>query len=382
MRGIVAALTVMVAACSGSSPSAAQSSPSAALAPSPAGLKGDLPVVAFNYDAQGNSHANGGFLHFPGGAFARDPRADMVPDDTRPPAGLTRMLRTTVQPYLFGTSNGIYGEITYDRLAGRWLPVARAQVSPDGLRYAYTELLPLPGDVLGGATTGGRLHIADVRSGSDQVVYSYSGGQPLSVVSFAQDGVYIGPGCEGVEATVLGACGSDSFTLSLLDPKTGSVTRVSDRRGTWVIAGGVAWMATLEGGADQANQLLRIDLGIGSVQTWDQEPITPHERGSCCWTMSVVGTDGDGAPLVVLPLATKAFPTVGTNESLLLRISEPGHTERIFSAQGCCLDPIADLNGTWFAVAFGPALGIYLYANPSGVRKVSDIAGLPVGTLS
>jgi hypothetical protein len=382
MRGIVIAVVVMVAACSSSSPRASQSSPSATLATSPAVLQGDLPVVAFNYDAQGNSHAVGGFLHFPGGAFARDPRADMVADDTRPAAGPTRMLRTTVQPYLFGTSNGMYGEITYDRPAERWLPVVRAQVSPDGLRYAYTELLQLPGDVLGGATSGGRIHIADVRSGSDQVVYSYSGRQPLSVVSFAQDGVYISPGCEGVEMVLPGACGPDSFTLSRLDPKTGKVTRVSDRRGSWVIAGGLAWMTTLEGGADQPNQLLRMDLSTGSVQIWDHEPVTPHEAGSCCWTMSVVGTDGDGAPLVALPLARQALPTLGTNESLLLRITGPGQTERIFSGQGCCLDPIADLNGTWFAAAFGPAQGIYLYANPSGVRKVSDIAGLPVGTLN
>jgi hypothetical protein len=376
------AVMVMVAACSSSSPPTAQSSPPASVAPSAAGLNGDLPVVALNYDAQGNSHAVGGFLHFPGGAFARDPRADMVPDDTRPPAGLTRMLRTTVQPYLFGTSNGTYGEISYDRLAERWLPVARAQVSPDGFRYAYTELLPLPGDVLGGATSGGRIHIADVRSASDQVVYSYSGGQPLSVVSFAQDGVYISPGCEGVEATVLGACGPDSFTLSRLDPTTGKVTKVSDRRGSWVVAGGLAWMTTLEGGADQPNQLLRLDLRTGVVQTWDHEPITPHEAGSCCWTMSVVGADGDGAPLVVLPLARQALPTLGTNESLLLRVAGPAQAQRIFSGQGCCLDAIADLNGTWFAVAFGPAQGIYLYAKSSGVRKLSDIAGLPVGTLN
>jgi hypothetical protein len=98
--------------------------------------------------------------------------------------------------------------------------------------------------------------------------------------------------------------------------------------------------------------------------------------------MSVVGTDGDGAPLVVLPLARQALPTLGTNESLLLRITKPGQAERIFSGQGCCLDAIADLNGTWFAVASGPDQGIYLYANPSGVRRVSDIDGLPAGTLN
>jgi hypothetical protein len=382
MKGIVMALVVMVAADSSSSPRATQSSPSATLAPSPAGLKGDLPVVALNYDAQGNSRAVGGFVHFPGGAFVRDPRADMVADDTRPSAGLTRRLRTTVQPYLFGTSNGMYGEITYDRPAERWLPVVRAQVSPDGLRYAYTELLQLPGDVLGGATSGGRIHIADVRSGSDQVVYSYRGRQPISVVSFEQDGVYISPGCEGVEVAVPGACAPDSFTLLRLNATTGEVTKVSDRRGSWVIARGFAWMTTLEGGADQPNQLLRIDLTTGSEKTWDREPITLHQAGSCCWTMTVVGTDGDGAPLVMLPLARQALPTLGTNESLLLRITGPAQAERIVSGQGCCLDAIADLNGTWFAVEFGPAQGIYLYANTSGVRKVSDIAGLPVGTLN
>jgi hypothetical protein len=381
MRGIVMAAMamVMVMACSSSS---TQSSPSATLAPSPAALKGDLPVVVLNYDAQGNSHAVAGFLHFPGGAFASDPRADMVPDDTRPPAGLTRMLKTTVQPYLFGTSSGSYGEITYDRPAQRWLPVTRAQVSPDGLRYAYTELLPFPGDVLGGATSGGRIHITDVRSGSDQVAYSYSGRQPWSVVSFAQDGVYISPGCEGGEVVMPGACAPDTFTLSRLEPDTGKVTKVSDRRGSWVIAGGLGWMTTLEGGADQPNQLLRVDLGTGVVQTWDHEPLAPHEARSCCWAMSVLGTDGGGAPLVVLPLARQTPPTLGTNESALLRITGLGQAERVFSEQGCCLDAIADLNGTWFATSLGPTQGIYLYANPSGVRKVSDIAGLPVGTLN
>ncbi len=380
MRGAVLAAFLVVVACSSSSLPTAQSSVTALITPSATDLTGDLPVVTANYDAQGNSHPAGGFLRFPGGVFARDPRADMVPDDTRPPAGPTRMLRTAVQPYLFGTSNGTYGEITYDRPAERWLPVARAQVSPDGLRYAYTELLPLPGDVLGGATSGGRIHIADARSGSDQVVYNYSGRQPLAVVSFAQKGVYISPGCEGVEVAVPGACAPSAFTLLRLNTTTGEVTKVSGRRGSWVVAGGFAWMTTLEGGADQPNQLLRIDLSTGSEETWDREPITPHLAGSCCWAMTVVGTDGDGAPLVMLPLATQAVPTLGTNESVLLRVTRPAEAERIFSGQGCCVAVIADRQGTWFAVAFG-AQGIYLYVAASGARKVSDIAGIPVGNL-
>src|SRR5260370_9701115 len=97
--------------------------------------------------------------------------------------------------------------------------------------------------------------------------------------------------------------------------------------------------------------------------------------------MGVFGTDGAGAHLVALALARKALPTLGTNESLLLRVARPGQAERIFTGQGCCLDPVADLSGTWFALSTGPAQGIYLYTNPSTVRKVSDIDGLPAGTL-
>lgn len=119
-----------------------------------------------------------------------------------------------------------------------------------------------------------------------------------------------------------GACEPEAFTLSRLDAATGKLAKVSDRRGTWMIAGGFAWMATLEGGADLPNQLLRLALSTGSVETWDREPVPPHEPGSYCWTMSVVGIDGDGAPLVMLP---------GRNETVLLSVTRPGQAVPIFS---------------------------------------------------
>jgi hypothetical protein len=128
--------------------------------PSPAALQGDLPVWTYDSSSGGELYFAGGFLHFPGGAFRRDAHADMVFD-----AKVPGLMRTPDQPYLYA-----YGSpttvvtLTYDRAVGRWLPVNRAQVSDDGLRYAYVE------HELGAATSQ-RIHVVDVRTGSDQVVY-------------------------------------------------------------------------------------------------------------------------------------------------------------------------------------------------------------------
>jgi hypothetical protein len=48
--------------------------------PSPAAIKGDLPVWIYDPSTNGQLYFAGGFLHFPGGAFRRDPHADMVFD--------------------------------------------------------------------------------------------------------------------------------------------------------------------------------------------------------------------------------------------------------------------------------------------------------------
>src|SRR5713101_4877 len=143
MRTLVLALTLAVVACSSTSPSSAQSSLPAPTTPSTAALKGDLPVFQYGlYDAQGNNQQLiGGFLHFPGGAFHRNAGADMVRDNS---GGRYPLTRTTVRPYLFGFGEGDLGQTTYDGATARWLPVARHQVSDDGLRYAYRELLSNP----------------------------------------------------------------------------------------------------------------------------------------------------------------------------------------------------------------------------------------------
>jgi hypothetical protein len=373
MRGIVLAVALVVTACSSSTTPQAQSSPSIAT-PSPAELRGDLPLQDLSYTPR---EFHGGFLHFPGESFTRDSRADMVVDSTR-----TWLRRTIVQPALFGSSvgNEMSGTITYDAAAGRWLPAAGAQVSPDGLRYAYTEWILSTASAFGPTPIGGRIHVVDVRSGSDQVLYSFDGQAYYGVVGFAQEGIFFSPGC--VFGTAGAFCGPEALKLWLLDPTTGKATKVSDLQGSWRIAGGFAWMFPTEGVGDQPNELLRISLSTGSSETWDREPITPHQAGTYGWYMRFVGTDSGGAPLVVVP---------GTNETPLLRVSRPGQTERIFSGPGCCSDAVADRFGIWFAVGGAfyfqtatippSAQAIYLYTGPSGMRMVSDFVGAPVGTL-
>jgi hypothetical protein len=301
----------------------------------------------------------------------------MVVDSTR-----TWLRRTIVQPALFGSSVGdeTSGIITYDAAAGRWLPATRAQVSSDGLRYAYTEWILSAASALGSTPIGARIHVVDVPSGSDQVLYSVDGPAYYRVVSFAQEGIYFSPGC--VWGTAGALCGPEALTLWLLDATTGKATKVSDRHGSWQIAGGFAWMLPAEGQVDQPNELLRISLSTGSEETWDREPITPHVAGTYGWYMRFVGTDNDGAPLVVVP---------GTNETPLLRVNRPGQTERIFSGPGCCSEAVADRFGIWFAVGgafhfqiatvLPSAQAIFLYTRPSGARMVSDFVGAPVGTL-
>src|ERR1700732_3892827 len=162
MRTVVLTLALAVVACS-TSPRAAQSSLSATITPGTATIKGDLPAFQYGlYDAQGNNQQLvGGFLHLPGGAFHRSASADMVRDYSVEPYPLTR---TTVQPYLFGFGEGDRGQTTYDAATARWLPVAGHQVSDDGLRYAYRELLRADPNAIGDQPPKEvRFHVVDVR---------------------------------------------------------------------------------------------------------------------------------------------------------------------------------------------------------------------------
>jgi hypothetical protein len=314
----------------------------------------------------------------------------MVRDYSGGPYPLTR---TAVQPYLFGFGEGDLGQTTYDGATARWLPVARHQVSDDGLRYAYRELLRGDPNAIGDQPPREvRFHVVDVRAGSDQVVYATNGTPPpLVIAGFTEQAIWLtrcgneGNGCWG--------------SLWRLDTATGKVSKVSDRRGRWVISGGVGWTVIcsspryppgdtssppadtcLMGLADsKPDQLLRIDLTTGNEETWDREP-----------GIVLLGTGPDGLPMLKLNSG---------DESTLLRVTRRGQTERLFAVPIDKLNPgggfegpvVSDETGTWLSVVdVGPerraaspamAVGIYMYSKSSGVRKVSDFPGMPVGIL-
>jgi len=128
------------------------------------------------------------------------------------------------------------------------------------------------------------------------------------------------------------------------------------------------------------DQLLRIDLTTGNEETWDREP-----------GIVLLGIGGDGLPLLKLNRG---------GESTLLRVTKRGQTERLFAVPVDRLNPgggfegpvVSDETGTWLSVVDGGpqpradsparAVGIYMYSKSSGLRKVSDFPGVPVGPFS
>lgn len=312
--------------------------------PSPEDLKCDLPVEVV---ANVQGEIQGGFLHFPGGAFHHDPSADSVVN----PGGQSPTLANTA---------------SYDTAVGRWLPVPRAWVSADGLRYAYAEGVggpsgPTPGPGPGVPPSGVRIHLVDLQSRADRVVFSSNSPPFYEIASYTQEGIYLSAGCaEG--------CDPQALKLWRLDATTGSISKASDRRGFgWLISDGAAWVATYEGSNQQGslpNNLLRLDLTSGLEATWLTDS-----------GLQLIGLDAEGNPLVTMN---------GAGASTLLRVTAPGHAESIFSgpSNGQFAVAVTDRHGTWLAVgqlASWTPQGIYLYANPSGMRRVSDLVGLPLG---
>ncbi len=159
MRTAVLLLALATAGCSGATVSSSHGSPNAASSPSPVTLSScRLPFTTF---------AATGFIGVQDGAFTTDPSSATQPDPSRP-----GFVHTVASPVLYGPGPAP-GQETYDWTFLRWLPVPRELVSPDGSQYTYSELIPNPASQgLGGPPPIGTLvHVVDVATGKDQVVY-------------------------------------------------------------------------------------------------------------------------------------------------------------------------------------------------------------------
>ena len=308
-------------------------------------------------------------MHFPGGLFRRDPHADMLLDRSIP--NLVRT-KTPDQPYLYaGEGSPVQSvQITYDRVVGRWLPVNQTQVSADGLHYAYV-------DYESGSATPKRIHIVDVRSGSDRVVYRETNQPLVAIVGLTQQNIYL-TDCEPNETS-----GNCLAPLRRVDATTGNVTKVSDRRGAWVINGRSAWVVTCSSKYPLPcfyeergpNQLLHVDLASGNEEIWD--------RGS---GVHMIGVDGDGMPLVAVNFVSPTWhgvigpPWGDAGESVVFRVTAPEQKERLFSVT--ISEPWAgfdratpDRVGIWLQASYVPpgfqTAVLYLYSKGSGGREIS-----------
>lgn len=264
--------------------------------------------------------------------------------------------KSSIEPYLFGSSDSTFGLVTYDTQVKRWLPVSRRQVAPDGLSYAYAEwLYPPPLDNCRHGCvpdpTGGRIHITDVRSGQDRIAYSFTAWPEYQIVSFAPPYVYLDGQCNGDYA----GC----HQLSRLDVQTGVLLLVTDQTGQqWRIDGHYVWFETVD-----YTQLRRLDMSKGTTETWLNKVASD--------SMELIGVDGSGTPWVAL---ASIVP------SALLRVPSAGKADQVFAAAGPYSDLVSDRQGTWFAVVdnVSETPGLHLYTKAGAVVDISSLPLLPV----
>jgi hypothetical protein len=244
----------------------------------------------------------------------------------------------------------------YDRAFSKWLPVWRASVSPDGARYAYSE---------GNAyqNTGGKLHVVNVATGVDRVIYG--GGTVYGVVDFSADGIYVT------------AAAPEGYPrgLWLEDPAGGPARLISSTIVAPAVGGGAAWgldfnaadPSPAPGGMEgPMNRILRIDLRSGVATPWFYRP------GA---NVYVLGFDSYGHPFVRADIAPAPTETNGRDTLEVWLVASNTGATKLFAGTGLpSVSRLAavDSHGVWFDDSNGAAGTVWLYAAGS-IQMVATI---------
>jgi hypothetical protein len=216
-----------------------------------------------------------GFISLPSGIFTPDPTSEI----SRSPTGGTQ----TVQAPVFNGDDGpaVGAHRTYDRAYQRWLPVAKAQVLPDGSAYVYTRYGPQGG-------SSNEIHLVHVATGADTMIYNQGS---YAAFDYEPEGVYLTqliPGKDGTSG------------LWLLDPTTQSLKAFAAAgNGSWAaIAGGGAWSYSWDGPRFGSSKFARLDLATGAVTVWldVSTQVQPYDVGFK--TVFPIGFDSTFRPLV------------------------------------------------------------------------------------
>jgi hypothetical protein len=244
----------------------------------------------------------------------------------------------------------------YDRAFAKWLPAARAQVSPDGRRYAYAGDTPP-------SYSGSNLHVVDVATGVDRVVYR--GNTTYTVVDFAAAGIYL---------TSAPAPDGATRGLWLQDPSGGQPKLISSEILDPAVGGGAAWGLHLNavdpspgpGGAEgPRNEVLRFDLRTGASTSWFYRP------GALVW---ILGFDAAGHPFV------RVYTESNLTEPIeLWLVQSPGEAMKLFAGGGPTPSQLGavDSHGVWFDSFRASPNTVWLYAGGS-LQKVAtvDVVGV------
>jgi hypothetical protein len=328
--GIAAAL---VAGC-GQMPapsSTAATSSAAGGSGAPAELSCRLPI--FGVLGYGATRLNeGAFISFPSAQAQIDPASELVSG------------HTVASPVLYGTAEG-----SFDRAAGRWVPVPINDVSPDGTSYTYAEK-PFANSSSQNPFGPTRIHVVDVATGRNQVVYDQG---YYDIAAYESAGIYLVhhvPQTDGSEG------------VYLLDPIHGTLKTITAGGVNWTVVGGAGWSADVAPGTAAppgkmtGNRLLRLDLASGSVAPWFADP---------GFAVTVLGV---GAGVQVLVQAAN------DQHVQLWLMSSPGSATKIYEGGGWQsgrpgFQPgVADRHGFWLV----EGSAVYLYATEGGLKKVAD----------
>jgi hypothetical protein len=196
---------------------------------------------------------------------------------------------------------------------------------------------------------GGKVHVVDVATGIDRVIYSYSGNIVYAVTDFTAEGIYLsGAVTEG-----------RTRGLWLLDPAGGAPRLINNTITATALGGGAAWgldfnaadPSPAPGGlGGPMNRLLRIDLRTGGATPWFYRP------GA---NIYMLGVDSAGNPLVGV---------AGQTSVEVWLVNSAAAATKLYTASGDVPIPryvaAIDRHGVWLSTA-SPRAGVWLYSGGS-----------------
>jgi hypothetical protein len=257
----------------------------------------------------------GGWITFPGGAFARDPASLPARSSNHIPS--------------------------YDRALGAWVPVEFENVAPDGASYVlFNE---------SSTEVPNAFYLVDAKTGVRRLIPSRQPGEWYAVLQYSSEGIYLAAPGAGMALPVPG--------LWLMDPKTGDVRLVEGTHIWFKVGGGAAWSIEPWAPGAASYKVYRLDLQTAQITAWYEtktaiRPLSPTPDGG----RVVISGDVGSIQLAVLPEPNVLIPLVVPPDFKVSsgRLARPG---------------------VWLSLTDG----IALYTKTEGIRIMASSAGYVPG---